>query len=314
MSSDIKISFVIPVYNEQNSLNPLIDSIYTVLNQEKLSAEIIFIDDGSTDHSPQLLQELKQKSKIPIVVITLRKNFGKSAALSAGTKKARGEIIVTLDADLQNDPKDLPQFIKAIDQGADLVAGWRVHRQDPLEKKIPSKIFNTVTSLMSGLHIHDFNCGYKAYRKEVLEEIALYGDMHRYTPFLAHKRGFKVIEIPVTHHPRRHDSTKYRFERYTRGALDLLTVLFLTSYLVRPMHLFGLIGTLTILFGTVSFLYLLFTRWVWGISIGSSPLLSVSFLAVGVGMQILITGFLAELIVHWQKSPQPEFSIKQIDD
>ncbi|MGK5093487.1 glycosyltransferase family 2 protein [Deltaproteobacteria bacterium TL4] len=314
MSKTCDLSFVIPVYNEQSSLTRLVESIQSILKTQKKSAEIIFIDDGSTDRSPQLLKELQDQSSIKIIIIILRKNFGKSAALFAGIQKARGQIIVTLDADLQNDPQDLPSFLKAMDEGFDMVCGWRVNRQDPLEKRLPSKFFNSVTSKMSGLNIHDFNCGYKAYRREVLEEIVLYGDMHRYTPFLAHKRGFKVTEIPVTHHPRLHDSSKYRFERYARGALDLLTVLFLTTYLVRPMHLFGSIGVLTIFSGILTFIYLFFGRWIWGISIGSSPLLAVSFLAIAVGTQILVTGFLAELLVHWRKTLQPEFSIKKVED
>lgn len=311
MSQIIDISFVIPVYNEEDNLEELTQRIQDATAPLNKKAEIVFIDDGSTDNSPDILENIRTQSSLEVKVITQRKNFGKSAALYVGVEKSRGDVVITLDADLQNDPIDIPKFMKEIENGADMVCGWRVNRIDPLEKKIPSKFFNWATSKASGLYIHDFNCGFKAYRREVIEEISFYGDMHRFMPFLAHKKGFKVIEIPVVHHPRVHGISKYKFERYARGGLDLLTVAFLTHYLVRPMHLFGSIGISIILFGGLAFGYLFFGRWIWGESIGTSPLLAVSFLAIGIGIQILVTGFLAELIVHWQKNPKHEFSIKK---
>ncbi|MBF0238164.1 MAG: glycosyltransferase family 2 protein [SAR324 cluster bacterium] len=314
MSETCDISFVIPVYNEEHSLPELVKRIDASVIPSGKTAEIMFVNDGSTDGSLRVIRELKQSHTVPLRVITLRKNFGKSAALFAGVEKSRGDVIVTIDADLQNDPADLPKFLAEIENGADMVCGWRVDRQDPLEKTLPSRFFNNVTSRMSGLDIHDFNCGFKAYRREVLKEVAFYGDMHRFMPFLAHKRGFKVAEVPILHHPRLHDSSKYRFERYYRGGLDLLTVMFITSYLVRPMHLFGTIGSLLMLMGGGVFSYLFFGRWIWGQSVGTSPLLSVSFLLIGVGVQVFMTGFLAELMVHWRKVQQPEFSIKSEED
>ena len=305
----IDVSIIVPVFNEAESLTPLTEGIEAVLGSEKI--EVIFIDDGSTDASPQVLESLQASHSIKMDVITFRKNSGKSAALSAGLAAAQGEIVITIDADLQNDPQDLPRFIEEIHNGADLVTGWRMNRDDPLEKRLPSKLYNWVTSKISGLKIHDFNCGLKAYRKEMLGELHLYGEMHRFVPVLAHKKGFIVKEILISHHPRQHGVSKYGFERYLRGALDLITVMFLTTYLVRPMHLFGGIGLSTFIIGFLIFVYLFFGRWLQGISIGSSPLFTISFFAMGIGIQILIFGFLAEMLVYWQQSSQLQTTLKK---
>ncbi|MBF0286574.1 MAG: glycosyltransferase [SAR324 cluster bacterium] len=306
---EIEISIVVPVFNESQTLPKLVEGIEKSLDRYRV--EIIFIDDGSTDDSPNVLEHLQNNSTIKIDVITFRKNFGKSMALSAGLKEVEGKIVITMDADLQNDPKDLPAFIQEIHDGADLVTGWRANRDDPFEKRIPSKFYNWVTSKISGLPIHDFNCGLKAYRKEMLEELYLYGEMHRFIPVLVHKKGFTVKEISVLHHPREHGVSKYGFERYLRGALDLITVMFLTTYFVRPMHLFGGIGLSTIMTGILIFIYLFFGRWLQGISIGSSPLFTISFFAMGIGAQIVIFGFLAEMIVYWQQSLQVQTTVKK---
>ncbi len=304
-----QVSLVVPVYNEEESLPELHQKIESALTD--YAAEVIYVDDGSTDRSPQILEELQANSKIQVKVVFFRKNFGKSAGLSAGIEEAQGDIIMTIDADLQNDPKDMPRIIEEIQNGADLVSGWRINRDDPLEKTLPSKFFNRTISRLSGLPIHDFNCGLKAYRREVLEELPIYGDMHRFIPVLAHRKGFLVKEIKIDHHPRRFGVSKYGFERYLHGALDMLTVIFLTTYLVRPMHLFGGFGLGTIFVGSVLFLYLVFGRWVWGVSIGTSPLLAVVLLMIGMGMQLLIFGLLAEMIVHFRKTQHQEFSIKK---
>lgn len=310
MENKIDLSIVIPVYNEQGSLKTLVAQLSEV--DLPYTMEVIFIDDGSDDGSTKILKELQTSSDLNIHCYILRRNFGKSAAMAVGMEKAQGAIIATLDADLQNDPKDLPQVLQTIEQGADLVVGWRIHREDPLEKTFMSKLFNWATSKFSGLQLHDFNCGLKVYRREVLKGIALYGDMHRFIPVLAHKQGFVVKEVTITHHPRRHDVSKFGIERYFRGSMDLLTVLFLTTYLVRPMHLFGGIGISTIVLGTLMFLYLVLGRWIWGIAIGASPLLAVSLLAIGIGVQIVIFGLLAEMLVHFQKSRNQEGWVKHV--
>lgn len=312
MSLKPRISVVIPVYNESGSLPELVQLLEQGLGSH--SSELIFIDDGSTDESPQTLRDLQSKSPIPFHIFTQPRNFGKSLAMSLGMEHSQGEIIATLDADLQNDPRDLQLFLDEMEKGADLVIGWRFRRDDPLEKKLPSRFFNWVTSKASGLSIHDFNCGFKVYHRKLLEAIPLYGDMHRFIPMLAHKKGFKVVEIQVTHHPRRHGVSKFGLERYWRGALDLLTVVFLTTYLFRPMHLFGTLGLSIIAIGKLLFLYLFFGRWIWGESIGSSPLFTISFFAIGIGFQILIFGFLAEMMVHWQKTQEHQWRIQRRKD
>tara|TARA_B100001121_G_C18627163_1_gene592368 strand:+ start:160 stop:1062 length:903 start_codon:yes stop_codon:yes gene_type:complete len=278
---------------------------------KKLSFELIFVDDGSIDNTPNVLNQIKANSKNAVTIIAFRKNFGKSAALTAGFNVAQGEIVITMDADLQDDPKEIPTFIQAIENGADVVTGWKKNRRDPLEKVIPSKFFNFVTSKLSGLKLHDYNCGFKAFKKEVLAEIEIYGELHRYILFLAHRKGFKVVEVPVTHHEREFGKSKFGFERYRRGLFDLSTVFFITTYQTRPMHLFGGVSTLLIISGLSMILYLIFGRWINGISIGNSPLLLIAILFIGVGTQLLLTGFLAELIVYQRKTQERmEYSIK----
>ncbi|MEK9727585.1 MAG: glycosyltransferase family 2 protein, partial [Candidatus Margulisiibacteriota bacterium] len=281
--------------------------------RKKLSFELIFVDDGSVDNTPNILNQIKANSKNAVTIITFRKNFGKSAALTAGFNVAQGEIVITMDADLQDDPKEIPAFIQAIENGADVVTGWKKNRRDPLEKVIPSKFFNFVTSKLSGLKLHDYNCGFKAFKKEVLAEIQIYGELHRYILFLAHRKGFKVVEVPVTHHEREFGKSKFGFERYRRGLFDLSTVFFITTYQTRPMHLFGGVSTLLIVSGLSMILYLIFGRWINGISIGNSPLLLIAILFIGVGTQLLLTGFLAELIVYQRKTQERmEYSIKPL--
>lgn len=231
-------------------------------------------------------------------MLPCEKNFGKSVALNIGFKKAVGDIVFTMDSDLQDDPEEIPQFLKEIDAGFDLVTGWKVNRKDPREKTIPSKVFNYIVSTLSGLQLKDYNCGFKCYKKRVTEELRLYGELHRFVPFLAYKKGFKVKEIPVKHHERKYGVSKFGIERYARGFFDLLTVIFITNYLKRPMHLFGWIGSIFFFSGLAIFIYLFFGRWIFGESIGTSPLFSISILLTGMGTQIFITGLVAELIVH----------------
>ena len=306
-------SIVIPVFNEENSLNELVSRIKDVTDTLAKPYEIIFINDGSTDKSQEVIDKLSRDYN-NIHSITFRKNFGKSAALNAGFKHVKYDIIFTMDADLQDDPIEIPRFLEEIHNGYDLVTGWKENRLDPKEKTIPSKLFNAMTSKMSGLKLNDYNCGFKCYKKEVLEEIDLYGELHRFVPFLAHKKGFKVKEIPVLHHERKHGVSKFGFERYARGFFDLLTVVFITNYINRPMHLFGGIGSLFFGLGLILFSYLFFGRWIMGDSIGSSPLFLISIFLLGSGVQIFIVGMLAELIVHnKERDKKKSYSIQKIN-
>ncbi len=290
-------SIVIPVFNEENSLLELVSRIEKATQPLNLAYEILFINDGSTDKSQEIIESLC--SQYPYIhYITFRKNFGKSAALNAGFKHVQYDVIFTMDADLQDDPVEIPRFLAEIENGYDLVTGWKENRLDPKEKTIPSKLFNAMTSKMSGLKLKDYNCGFKCYKKEVLNEIDIYGELHRFVPFLAHKKGFKVKEIPVLHHERKHGVSKFGLERYARGFFDLLTVVFITNYVSRPMHLLGGIGSLFFGTGLFLFLYLFFGRWIEGGSIGSSPLFAISIFLLGSGVQVFIMGMLSELIVH----------------
>lgn len=291
------ISIIIPVYNEENSLYELHQSLTSVLKDIGESYEILFINDGSTDSSATIIKEI-QANDLSVKIVSLRKNFGKSAALHVGFKKAIGDIVFTMDSDLQDDPTEIPKFLEAIDSGYDLVTGWKVNRKDPKEKTIPSKIFNYIVSTLSGLKLKDYNCGFKCYRRRVTEELRLYGELHRFVPFLACKKGFKIKEIPVKHHERKYGVSKFGLERYARGFFDLLTVIFITNYLKRPMHLFGWVGSFFFFSGLAIFLYLFFGRWALGESIGTSPLFSISILLAGIGIQVFIAGLVAELIVH----------------
>ena len=252
------LSFVIPVHNEEATLKVLFEKIQVVMFQTEIdSYEVIFIDDGSRDYSWQEITDLASQHPQLIKAIKLRRNFGKSAALSAGFRNAAGIIIFTLDADLQDDPAEIPKFLHHLESGFDLVSGWRKQRNDPLSKTLPSKLFNAVACLLTGVQMHDMNCGFKAYRREVLQSIKLYGELHRYIPALANNLGFKIGEVVVEHHPRKHGKSNYGWERYARGFIDLLTVLATTQYLHKPGHLFGGLGLCFGLVGTVSLSYLI---------------------------------------------------------
>lgn len=304
-------SIVIPVYNEEDSLRELVDRIHQATQSLGQPFEIVFVNDGSTDKSQQVIEALSAQYSY-IHFITFRKNFGKSAALNAGFKHVRYDIIFTMDADLQDDPVEIPRFLAEIENGYDLVTGWKENRLDPKEKTIPSKLFNAMTSKMSGLKLNDYNCGFKCYRKVVLEEIDLYGELHRFVPFLAHKKGFKVKEIPVLHHERKHGVSKFGWERYARGFFDLLTVVFITNYINRPMHLFGGIGSFFFAAGSLLFIYLFFGRWIEGGSIGSSPLFAISIFLLGSGVQVFVMGMVSELIVHnKERDKKKSYSIQK---
>jgi len=288
------LSVVIPLLNEKESLEELTAKIAEECSKIKKSFEIIYIDDGSTDGSFDLLLELKQRFT-EIRIIRFRRNFGKSAALSEGFRKASGDIVITMDADLQDDPAEITRLINKIEENLDLVSGWKRKRHDPLGKTVPSKLFNMVTRVLSGIKIHDFNCGLKAYRKEVIKAIPVYGELHRYLPVLAHWRGFKVSEIEVTHHARQFGKSKFGARRFLSGFFDLLTVLFITRYHQKPLHLFGFFGMSLSFAGFVILAYLS-VLWFSGQGIGNRPLLFLGILLVIVGVQSFSLGLIGEMI------------------
>ncbi|MBI5418114.1 glycosyltransferase family 2 protein [Candidatus Poribacteria bacterium] len=305
------ISIVIPLFNEADSLKELHKEITAVINPLNLKYEIIFIDDGSNDNSLSVLQEIFKQNPSQIRIVQFRKNYGKSAALSVGFKLAYGEILITMDADLQDDPKEIPNFLKAIKEGNDLVSGWKYKRYDPITKTLPSKFFNYVTRLTTGIGIHDFNCGFKAYKKEVTDHIKVYGELHRYLPVLAYWHGFKIGEIKIQHHPRKFGYSKFGLERFFHGFFDLLTVLFLVRYTKKPLHLFGLWGLLMVIAGSGISIYLSYLRIVFGSILGKHPLLSYAILLIIVGIQLISIGLLGEMIANTSQH-KDEYLIKQI--
>lgn len=292
--SDLEISIVVPVLNERESLPHLHKELTDTLNAVGKSYEIIFVDDGSTDGSVEVVRDIVANDDA-VVLVELRRRFGKSTGLQAGFRVSRGKIIITLDADLQDDPKEIPRFLEALDKDYDLVSGWKEDRKDPLMKTIPSKFFNFVTSKMSGLKLRDFNCGFKAYRREVIDDLNIYGELYRYIPVVVHAKGFRVGEIAVSHRARQFGESKYGLERFIRGPLDLFTIMFLISFQKRPLHLFGPVGVLVGSIGLMVNGYLA-VLWLQGETIGSRPLLMLGTLMMIVGIQILVFGLLGEMI------------------
>lgn len=293
-----QLSIVIPAYNESESLPVLLQQLQGVLKTDTLAAEVIFINDGSTDTTAEVLNALAAEASLRVHVIHFRRNCGKAEALTAGFQKASGDIVITLDADLQDDPAEIPKLLETLETGHyDVVSGWKYPRKDPLEKRAFSFVFNRVTALFTGVKLHDMNSGFKAYRAAVVKELYLYGDLHRYIPILAHQAGFSVGEVKVKHHPRRFGVSKYGFKRIPKGFFDLLTVLFLTKYLKRPLHVFGTIGGIVAAIGGLIGLYLAIL-WVIKGGIGFRPLLLLSVLMVILGMQFFSIGLLGELVVQ----------------
>lgn len=303
-----KLSIIIPLFNEEESLNPLTTEIKKVINRMQCDYEIIFVDDGSSDKSLEVLRTLQRADK-KIRYFSLKKNYGKSAALSVGFKYSTGDIVITMDADLQDDPDEIPNLIEKLDEGYDLVSGWKKKRFDPFIKRTSSRFFNYVTRLISGIKIHDFNCGLKAYRYHVVKRIKVYGELHRYVPVLANWEGFTVSEIPVKHHPRRYGKTKFGISRFFKGFVDLITVIFTTRYVKRPMHLFGFIGAFSFFLGIVVNAYLSY-EWFMGIPLKDRPLLFLGILLIIVGVQFFAVGLLGELIAHNFQSDN-EYNIKE---
>ena len=307
------ISFVIPLLNEEGSLEALHGAITQTVASLPYAHEIIFVDDGSSDQSPAILERLHQADPEHVRVLQFRRNFGKTAALTAGFARARGEIVVTMDADLQDDPAELPKLLAKLDEGYDLVGAWRAERNDPISKRWPSKFANATVSALTDLDLHDVNCGFKVYRREVVRDLKLYGELHRFIPVLAYWRGYRVAEVPVAHHPRRFGQSKYGARRLARGYIDFLSVLFLTTYLKRPMHLFGLTGSAFAAVGTVIMLYLA-VLWIFQGGIGWRPLLFFGTTALVVGIQLISVGLLGEMLRNITFRAEEEYSIRQVWD
>jgi glycosyltransferase involved in cell wall biosynthesis len=296
------LSVVVPVYNEERSVATLLAELAQVLEGLDDTWEIVVVDDGSTDGTFATLARLSAESSY-LCVVRLRRNEGKATALDIGFAEAEGDVVVTIDGDGQDDPHEIPGLLAKLDEGYDLVTGWKSSRRDPWTRRVVSRIFNAVTGRVSGVRLHDMNCGLKAARSEVLAGIRLYGELHRFLPVLAHYQGFHVAEVPVNHRPRRHGRSRYGMERYVRGFLDLLTVTFMGRYRHRPLHLFGGVGLVLGAIGTVLLVYLTVLK-LRGEAIGHRPLLTLGVLLVVVGIQFLSLGLLSELITSHHEESQ----------
>jgi glycosyltransferase involved in cell wall biosynthesis len=298
------ISVVVPLYNEERSLEELYREIAGPLEARDQPFEVVFVDDGSTDGSLAVLTQLHDETT-NVVVVHLRRNFGKAAALQAGFLEARGDVVVTIDADLQDDPAEIPRLLAKLDEGFDLVSGWKTRRNDPWSRRLLSRMFNWATAVVSGVKLHDVNCGLKAYKAEVLRGMRLYGELHRFIPVLASYRGFRIAEIPVNHRARQHGRSRYGLNRYLRGFFDLLSVTFMGRYRHRPLHLFGGVGLAMGAVGLVTLLYLT-VLWFLGHGIGHRPLLTLGVLMVVVGIQLVSLGLLSELITSQHEERMDE--------
>ena len=308
------ISVVVPLLNEEPSLESLYHEIANALEPLDHEFEVVFVDDGSTDGSLSVLSRMHDE--LPnVVVIHLRRNFGKAAALQAGFLEAKGDLVITIDADLQDDPAEIPKLLAKLDEGFDLVSGWKTRRNDPFARRLFSRIFNWSTGVISGVRLHDVNCGLKAYRAELLQGLRIYGELHRFIPVLASYQGYRVAEIPVNHRARQHGSSRYGPERYIRGFFDLLSVTFMGRYRYRPLHLFGGIG---LLMGAIGFVILTYLTmlWFWGHGIGTRPLLTLGVLLVVVGIQFVSLGLISELVTsqHEERISEQERTDRMVED
>lgn len=290
----MKISVVIPCYNEQEALPELFDRLESVMAEMKCDYEYLFVDDGSTDRTIAVLRGLRERSP-RVGIISFRRNYGKSAALNEGFRAASGDMIATIDADLQDDPAEFPSLLKRIEGGADLVSGWKTNRQDPPSKTLPSRVFNRVTSMVTGIQLHDFNCGLKMYRREVADAITVYGELHRFIPALAAWEGFRVDEIGVRHNKRKYGKSKYGSRRFLNGFFDLVTTMFVTRRALNPLHFFGRIALVLFALGvTPQFFFLV--QWLAGQGLRVRPIMLLGFVLIIVSLQIASIGLLAELI------------------
>ncbi len=306
----VDLSVVVPLYNEAPALAELYRQIREVLEQLGRSWEVVFVDDGSTDASYSVLFAL-HKQDPHVRVIQLRTHYGKAAALSAGFRECRGRLIFTLDGDLQDDPREIPRLLDKLEEGFDLICGWKRPRHDPLARVLASKLFNTAARLLLGLRVHDLNSGFKVMRREVVEEIPLYGELYRFMPLLAHWRGFRVSEVVVRHRKRPYGVSKYGWGRAFRGAMDLITVAFLTRFHRRPAHFFGFLGSLCVSLGGVVVLYLLYLRLLFGNIQNRHPLLMGGVVLIVVGVQLFTTGLLGELLAESQGKRENHYTVRR---
>lgn len=308
------LSIVIPLYNEEENVKPLYEQLKATLDEIGREYEIIVVDDGSTDRSFAILKGLHEGDE-RLKVIRFRRNFGQTAAFAAGFDHSQGEVVITMDADLQNDPADIPLLLEKIEEGYDVVSGWRVKRKDPfLTRRLPSMVANWLISHVTGVHLHDYGCSLKAYRREVVKNVQLYGELHRFIPALASWMGISVAEVPVRHHPRRFGRSKYGLSRTARVLLDLITVRFLLSYSTRPIHIFGGLGLVGFALGMALGAYLSFVKFVLGQSIGGRPLLLLAVLLMVVGVQLISMGLLGELVVrtYYETLNKPIYAVREI--
>lgn len=315
MASDlVQVSAVVPIYNEVESLSPLIETIAAVFQQNGISYEILCVDDGSTDGSTDLLRQLARQ-RPDLRAILLRRNYGQTAAMAAGFNHARGQVIITLDGDLQNDPADIPRLLAKLDEGYDLVSGWRKDRQDAMVTRlIPSRIANWLIRSVTEVQIHDYGCSLKAYRSELVRDMNLYGELHRFLPALAFIEGARIAEIPVRHHARQFGQSKYGLGRTFRVLMDLLTIYFMKRFLTRPMHVFGLFGLSAMILGVGLGAYLTFLKLALGESIGDRPLLILSVVLFITGVQLFSFGLLAELLMrtYHESQNRPIYRVREV--
>lgn len=306
-----KLSIVIPIFNEEENIIPLYRELKNVLEGLRVEHEVIFVDDGSNDGSDEVLQGLAKNDK-GIKIIQFRKNFGQTAAIAAGVEHAKGEIIVTMDGDGQNDPRDIPRLLEKLEQGYDVASGWRRHRKDPLlNKRFPSALANGLISWLTRVRLHDYGCTLKAYRRDILKDVRLYGEMHRFIPAYASWVGAKITEMEVAHHPRRHGRSKYGLSRTTSIILDLMTFLFLQHYSTKPIRLFGGTGMTLFGLGILTGLFVLYRRIIWG-GVWISPMILISLLFITMGVMFILLGLIAEIIIrtYHESQKKPIYAIK----
>ena len=313
ISQKVVLSIVIPVMNEEENVRLLYQKLSDQLNTLGQTYEIIFVDDGSTDNTFKVLKTLYEEYSGIVRVIRFRRNFGKTPALVAGFSRCKGEIIFTMDGDLQDDPEEIPNFLQKINEGYDLVSGWKYPRLDPISKTFPSKVFNGLVSKMTGVHLHDINNGFKAYRREVIEDshLKLYGEFHRFIPVMAQWRGFSVTEIKVHHYPRIHGVSKFGARRFARGLIDLMNVLFLTTFLRTPLRFFAPLGFWTFLVGMLIDVFVVARSYFTHDPIHNHPLLFVGILLMIFGVNFILTGLQSEMIRHYAFRSDEEYSIRQ---